>query len=55
MVGGISTGDIIISIATARFKGILKIIFIYYLTIFLSLGKYIQCPTINLLNEMYLN
>jgi hypothetical protein len=47
IIGGISMGDIIKSIATARFKGILKIIFIYYLTKFLSLGKYIQCPIIN--------
>jgi hypothetical protein len=54
-VSGISTGDIITSIATARFKGILNIIFIYYLTIFLSLGKYIQCPIINSVRVMFLN
>jgi hypothetical protein len=54
-VGAISMGDIITSIATAKFKGILKIIFIYYLTIFLSLGKYIQCHITNSVRVMFLN
>jgi hypothetical protein len=44
-------GDIITSISTARFKGILKIIFIYYLTTFLSLGQYISC-IINSVNNV---
>jgi hypothetical protein len=51
IVGGISMGDIITSISTARFKGILKIIFIYYLTTFLSLGQYISC-IINSVNNV---